>query len=123
MTLLNWYNFSCGCSRSGAAIHVAWRPAAASDSGRYAACASYEVQAACATGGPPLRQTCAARVHECVLAAAEPGTAYQVRQFLDAVCRLMRHDAECSAQHARRALSINQAVLVGTQLCRPAVWS
>ncbi len=62
----------------GAAIAASWQPAAAA-SDRFAACASYEVEAAAATGGQPLKQTCAGRVHDCTLHGAQPGCAYLVR--------------------------------------------
>lgn len=59
-----------------AAILATWRLAAACE--QTAACASYEVEAAPATGGPNLKQTCAGRLTECVLPGAEPGCSYQV---------------------------------------------
>ena len=62
-------------------ITVQWR-AAVFDSALHASCASYEVEAARAPGssGGTMRQSCGARVNECVLANAAPDASYLVRR-------------------------------------------
>ena len=61
-------------------ITVQWR-AADFDPASHASCASYEVEAARAPSGSggTVRQSCGAKVNECVLANAAPDASYLVR--------------------------------------------
>lgn len=65
---------------AAASIAVSWQAAAscgASES--FAACASYEVEAARAGGGAAVaKQSCSAKLSECTLSGVAPGMDYQV---------------------------------------------
>ena len=63
-----------------ASITVGWQAEASGGAAQqYAMCASFEVEAARAGGGPPLhKQNCSAKLGECTLNGVTPGTDFEV---------------------------------------------